>query len=48
MLNQAGGNYFLMSYHIKGDYVNLKINVMRVSGSTSFPISKHVNKISKL
>lgn len=47
MLNQAGGNSFLVSCHIKGDYVNLKINVVKVSSSASFPISKHVNKISK-
>lgn len=48
MLNQAGRNSFLVRCHIKGDYVNLKINVMKVSGSASFPISKHANKISKI
>lgn len=47
MLKQAGRNSFLVRCHIKGDYVILKINVMKVSGSASFPISKHVKKISK-
>lgn len=48
MSNQAGRNSFLARCHIKEDEVNLIINVMKISHSTSFPTSKHVNKISKI
>lgn len=47
MSTQAGRNSFLVRCHIKGDEVNLIINIMKVSDSAFFPISKHVNKISK-